>query len=89
MTGTLTIKRKPENGGDKAYSAVDELVADFASMTLHPGDLKPAIKDSSMCASLSSAVENCSVGRYVQTALHRDANGWNATVQRLMVGVAK
>ena len=45
MSGGLTIKRKPDNGGDKVYSAIDELYADFASMSLHPGDLKPAIKD--------------------------------------------
>lgn len=48
ISGAVTIKRKPENGGDKAYNAVEEMFADFASMSLHPGDLKPAIKDSSM-----------------------------------------
>jgi len=39
----LEIKRKPENGGDKAYTEATSLTADFASGVLHPGDLKPAV----------------------------------------------
>lgn len=42
-TGSLTISRKPENGGDKTYTTVDELQADFGSGALHPGDLKAAV----------------------------------------------
>eukprot|EP01017_Pseudomicrothorax_dubius_P006869 TRINITY_DN12042_c0_g1_i2.p1 TRINITY_DN12042_c0_g1~~TRINITY_DN12042_c0_g1_i2.p1 ORF type:complete len:282 (-),score=114.11 TRINITY_DN12042_c0_g1_i2:48-833(-) len=41
----LTIKRKPENGGDVTYSTYEDLEKDFASEKLHPGDLKPAVSD--------------------------------------------
>lgn len=49
FAGSLVLKRKPEDGGDKTYDAMDAIVADFSSMSLHPGDLKPAVKDASMC----------------------------------------
>jgi tyrosyl-tRNA synthetase len=41
--GSLTISRKPENGGDKTYTSLPDLQADFASGALHPGDLKTAV----------------------------------------------
>lgn len=37
------VSRKPDNGGDKTYSDIAELCADYASGALHPGDLKPAL----------------------------------------------
>ncbi|GAB4856845.1 hypothetical protein Ancab_014764 [Ancistrocladus abbreviatus] len=37
------IERKPDNGGDKIYKSFDELVVDYGSGDLHPGDLKPAL----------------------------------------------
>jgi tyrosyl-tRNA synthetase len=40
---SLAITRKEENGGDKAYSALEELRSDFKSGALHPGDLKPFV----------------------------------------------
>lgn len=43
--GSMTIKRKPENGGDKTYATFEELVAEFLSGALHPGDLKAALTD--------------------------------------------
>jgi len=36
------ITRKPDNGGDKTYTDIQELQKDFQSGALHPGDLKPA-----------------------------------------------
>merc|ERR1712176_1421964 len=39
----LLIKRKPDNGGDKTYTDVKSVQADYASGALHPGDLKPAV----------------------------------------------
>mmetsp|Transcript_8068 Transcript_8068/g.17453 ORF Transcript_8068/g.17453 Transcript_8068/m.17453 type:complete len:730 (+) Transcript_8068:90-2279(+) len=39
----VQISRKEENGGDKAYTTAEEIVADFGSGALHPGDLKPAV----------------------------------------------
>ena len=39
----LTVNRKEENGGDKTYSTLEELRADFGSGALHPGDLKPPV----------------------------------------------
>merc|ERR1712217_24772 len=39
----LTAKRKAENGGDKTYTDLEALREDFASGSLHPGDLKPAV----------------------------------------------
>ena len=40
--GSLVIKRSPENGGDATYTSVAGLEKDFASGSLHPGDLKAA-----------------------------------------------
>lgn len=56
FAGSLVLKRKPEDGGDKTYDAMDAIVADFSSMSLHPGDLKPAVKDASMCGLLLHVV---------------------------------
>lgn len=41
--GNLSVSRKPEAGGDKAYASYAELAADYESGALHPGDLKPAL----------------------------------------------
>lgn len=41
----LTVQLKPENGGAKTYMSYEELVADFTSGALHPGDLKPAVAE--------------------------------------------
>ena len=40
---SVTIQRKPENGGDSVYTAYEALEADYASGAIHPGDLKPAL----------------------------------------------
>merc|ERR1711920_241240 len=37
------VTRKPDNGGDRTYTDVAEMQAEFASGALHPGDLKPAL----------------------------------------------
>ena len=41
--GQLEVRRKPENGGDRDYATAAELVTDYASGALHPGDVKPAL----------------------------------------------
>jgi tyrosyl-tRNA synthetase len=41
----VTISRSPDNGGDVTYAAKSELVRDFASGALHPGDLKGAVSN--------------------------------------------
>ena len=41
----VTIKRKPENGGDKTYASFDELSADYSAGNIHPGDLKATLVD--------------------------------------------
>ena len=41
----VTIFRSPDNGGDITYAAKSELVRDFASGALHPGDLKGAVSN--------------------------------------------
>ena len=38
--GTVVVKRSEENGGDVTYSSRADIERDFASGTLHPGDLK-------------------------------------------------
>merc|ERR1712050_593908 len=43
LSKEFLVSRKPDNGGDKTYSDVKALEADFASGALHPGDLKPAL----------------------------------------------
>lgn len=42
-SGSLTILRKEENGGNVTYEDADTLEAAFAAGELHPGDLKPAL----------------------------------------------
>ena len=42
---TVTISRSPDNGGDVTYTAKAELLRDFASGSLHPGDLKAAVSN--------------------------------------------
>jgi len=41
-SGSFTVSRSPENGGDITYNNRDDILKDFASETLHPGDLKTA-----------------------------------------------
>ncbi|GFE54545.1 tRNA synthetases class I family protein [Babesia ovis] len=43
MFGSVTIPRKPKNGGDVTYQNQKELEQDYASGNLHPADLKPAL----------------------------------------------
>lgn len=43
--GKLTVNRKEEFGGAKTYTIFDDLVEDFITGELHPGDLKPAVSD--------------------------------------------
>jgi tyrosyl-tRNA synthetase len=54
--GEVVIKRKPDDGGDKAFKTIEELTADFAAGTLHPADLKPPIGASVI--SLVTAINN-------------------------------
>lgn len=42
--GQFVVNRKPDNGGDKAYTDAKSLSDDFASGALHPGDLKPSLQ---------------------------------------------
>ncbi|XP_039052234.1 tyrosine--tRNA ligase 1, cytoplasmic-like [Hibiscus syriacus] len=37
------VERNADNGGDKTYKNFEELVSDYESGQLHPGDLKPAL----------------------------------------------
>uniref|UniRef100_A0A6B2KYW3 tyrosine--tRNA ligase n=1 Tax=Arcella intermedia TaxID=1963864 RepID=A0A6B2KYW3_9EUKA len=41
--GELVVRRKAENGGDRAYVRMEELWREFEGGELHPGDLKPAV----------------------------------------------
>mmetsp|Transcript_22662 Transcript_22662/g.29060 ORF Transcript_22662/g.29060 Transcript_22662/m.29060 type:complete len:241 (-) Transcript_22662:125-847(-) len=41
--GGVTISRSEENGGNVTYTAKEDLLKDFASGALHPGDLKGAV----------------------------------------------
>ena len=42
-SAALSVKRTPENGGDRDYTSSSSISADFASSSLHPGDLKAAV----------------------------------------------
>ncbi|KAL7184789.1 hypothetical protein ACSBR2_026848 [Camellia fascicularis] len=37
------VERGTDNGGEKTFNNIEELVADYESGQLHPGDLKPAL----------------------------------------------
>eukprot|EP00899_Mesostigma_viride_P012103 jgi/Mesvir1/20894/Mv07968-RA.1 len=41
--GTFEVERSDQNGGNKVYSSADDLIADYESEALHPGDLKPSL----------------------------------------------
>jgi tyrosyl-tRNA synthetase len=41
--GQLSVERKEENGGNKLYKSYDEIVADYVSGALHPGDVKASV----------------------------------------------
>jgi len=41
----LVVARKPDNGGDQHFSTSELLRGAFASGELHPGDLKPSVRD--------------------------------------------
>jgi tyrosyl-tRNA synthetase len=41
--GGVTINRSPENGGDVTYTSKSQVLKDFESGALHPGDLKGCI----------------------------------------------
>ena len=66
----LDIARKEENGGDKTYSNVDELQADFKSGALHPGDLKPFVTKA-VDAFLQNVRDRC---KRVETAKKAEAD---------------
>jgi len=40
---SFTVTRKDSDGGNKTYTSYEEVVEDFSSGKLHPGDLKPAL----------------------------------------------
>ncbi|TKY69879.1 Tyrosine--tRNA ligase 1 [Spatholobus suberectus] len=42
----FTVERSEDNGGNKTFKSYEELVADYESGELHPGDLKPALSKS-------------------------------------------
>ncbi|CAK9310954.1 unnamed protein product [Citrullus colocynthis] len=39
----FTVERNADHGGNKTFTTFEELVADYATGVLHPGDLKPAL----------------------------------------------
>ncbi|URE37088.1 tRNA synthetases class I (W and Y) [Musa troglodytarum] len=41
--GHFEVVRKEENGGNKTYNNMEELILDYESGVLHPADLKPAL----------------------------------------------
>ncbi|CAM8934749.1 unnamed protein product [Rhodiola kirilowii] len=41
--GEFKVERKADNGGDRIYQTFDDLVAEYESGQLHPGDLKPSL----------------------------------------------
>ncbi|CAM8990488.1 unnamed protein product [Rhodiola kirilowii] len=41
--GKFKVERKAENGGDRIYQTFEDLVAEYESGELHPGDLKPSL----------------------------------------------
>lgn len=40
---SFKVMRPEKNGGDKNYTTMEELIADYGSGALHPGDVKPAL----------------------------------------------
>uniref|UniRef100_A0A0E0I824 tyrosine--tRNA ligase n=1 Tax=Oryza nivara TaxID=4536 RepID=A0A0E0I824_ORYNI len=43
--GKFEVVRKAKNGGNKTFMSVEELVMDYESGSLHPADVKPALKE--------------------------------------------
>lgn len=55
--GSVLVKRSEENGGDITYTSRMDIENDFASGSLHPGDLK-----ASSTAAMVSTLEKLSSG---------------------------
>ncbi|KAA8497570.1 Tyrosine--tRNA ligase 1, cytoplasmic [Porphyridium purpureum] len=43
--GKFELKRSDANGGDKTYTSIEAVHADYRSGTVHPGDLKASLTD--------------------------------------------
>ncbi|KAJ3704214.1 hypothetical protein LUZ61_007919 [Rhynchospora tenuis] len=41
--GQFEVTRPEQNGGNKVFTTMEELIADYESGSLHPGDVKPAL----------------------------------------------
>ncbi|XP_020099150.1 tyrosine--tRNA ligase 1, cytoplasmic-like [Ananas comosus] len=41
--GSFEVVRQEDNGGNKTFASVEELIADYESGALHPADVKPAL----------------------------------------------
>jgi len=63
----FVVQRKPLNGGNKEYTNIDDLIAEFSSGVLHPGDLKPALA-SSLCELLDGFRKKLKSSKEAQTA---------------------
>ena len=80
-TGQLLVKRKPDNGGDVSFTAPGPLREAYASGALHPGDLKPAVRDAvdevlqRVRAAIASDPELQKADKEVTKVLKRNAKG--------------
>ncbi|KAJ3674852.1 hypothetical protein LUZ60_005468 [Juncus effusus] len=41
--GSFEVHRQEQNGGNKVYTTMEEIIDDYESGDLHPGDLKPSL----------------------------------------------
>jgi len=79
--GKLVLKRREEDGGDRTYTDAAELQADFAAGALHPGDLKPSVRDAAMAvlqrvrAAVSSDAQLAKAEKEVVKVQKRAAKG--------------
>eukprot|EP00927_Polykrikos_kofoidii_P021104 TRINITY_DN2009_c0_g1_i1.p1 TRINITY_DN2009_c0_g1~~TRINITY_DN2009_c0_g1_i1.p1 ORF type:complete len:741 (+),score=177.25 TRINITY_DN2009_c0_g1_i1:66-2288(+) len=67
----IAVTRKPENGGDKAYTDASAMQDDFSSGALHPNDMKPAVSRTvnAVMEGLREALKSCNEMKAAQKAL--------------------
>ncbi|MBO8590042.1 tyrosine--tRNA ligase, partial [Staphylococcus aureus] len=41
--GIFEVERDAKNGGNKTFTSIEELIADYEKEELHPADVKPAL----------------------------------------------
>jgi tyrosyl-tRNA synthetase len=85
--GSITVVRKPDNGGTKVFSSYEELEAEFVSGDVHPGDLKPSVA-SALNDLIQPVRDHFAKDPYARKLLEI-ITGWNKDIDAKKAAAAK